>query len=500
MSIHSFSFVKSQLSGKTLLITGCSGFIGKVVLEKILRTLSEVEQVLVLVRSNSQYSKATDRFNAEIKTSSIFDKLREQPNFDTLLSSKVTIIDGELTADRFGMSTDEFIKLAHRTDLIINSAASVNFREELDKALIINTLCLNNFVRLSDINRDLRMLQISTCYVNGFHTDNIFEEVKGPAGALISTDANGNYDIGGLISNLEIDIDAVKESCTEANALSEQLIALGTRKANQYGWNDTYTLTKWMGEHLLKQAFAGRSLTIVRPSIVESTLLDPVPGWIEGVKVVDAVTMAYVRQKVSFFPGREGGVIDVIPVDYVANAVLLASAELIKEPLQFKVYQVCSGSSNPIGIKQFKDILHASVKANWRKLDRLCLVEPKKDFRFVNRGLFMFCMRVARSVINITSKLPFTTDQSRLLSKLDTGISLANIFSFYTAPNYIFHNEKLMQLANKAGVADYETYTVDVKKIEWATYMGENHLFGLNQYALQPRKNKVGNNSTANVA
>src|SRR5690554_7657511 len=55
-------------------------------------------------------------------------------------------------------------------DAVINSAASVNFREELDKALTINTLCLENIAQLARMNPALAVLQVSTCYVNGMNS------------------------------------------------------------------------------------------------------------------------------------------------------------------------------------------------------------------------------------------------------------------------------------------------------------------------------------------
>ena len=53
------------------------------------------------------------------------------------------------------------------------------------------------------------------------------------------------------------------------------------------------------------------TLTIVRPSVVESCLKEPKPGWIEGVKVTDAILLAYARDKVSYFPARKAGVVDI---------------------------------------------------------------------------------------------------------------------------------------------------------------------------------------------
>jgi len=46
---------------------------------------------------------------------------------------------------------------------------------------------------------------------------------------------------------------------------------------------------------------------------------------VEGVKVADAIILAYAREKTPFFPARTDGVIDIIPADLVANSLILAA-------------------------------------------------------------------------------------------------------------------------------------------------------------------------------
>ena len=53
-------------------------------------------------------------------------------------------------------------------------------------------------------------------------------------------------------------------------------------RASDYGWQDTYVLTKAMGEMVIESMRDDLPTVIVRPSIVESSFRDPFPGWIEG--------------------------------------------------------------------------------------------------------------------------------------------------------------------------------------------------------------------------
>src|SRR5690606_39836339 len=70
-----------------------------------------------------------------------------------------------LFRSRFGLGIASFNQLAGKVDLVINCAASVDFREELDKALTINTLSLRHLAHFCQVGGDLPLLQVSTCYV-----------------------------------------------------------------------------------------------------------------------------------------------------------------------------------------------------------------------------------------------------------------------------------------------------------------------------------------------
>lgn len=489
---ESSSKVLGQLRGKRVLITGTTGFLGKVVLEKLIRTVPDIGGIYLLIRGNKRHPDARGRFLNEIATSSIFDRLRETDleGFDSFIENRVHCLTGEVTEPRFGMNEDACDKLAGELDAVINSAASVNFREELDKALTINTLCLQNIAGLARRNPRLAVLQVSTCYVNGMNSGQITESVIKPAGEAIARSSEGYYEIEELVRLLEDKIADVRARYS-GKILEKKLVDLGIREANRYGWSDTYTFTKWLGEQLLMKALNGRSLTIVRPSIIESALEEPAPGWIEGVKVADAIILAYAREKVSLFPGKRSGIIDVIPVDLVANAIILSLAEAFAEPGRTRIYQCCSGGSNPVSLGQFIDHLMAEAKTNYAAYDHLFYRKPSKPFVAVNRTLFDLVVSGVRLPLSITDKVLKLLGNSRdlkVLRNLDTTQSLATIFGFYTAPDYIFHNGQLQALSDRMGAVDKGLFPVDAGQIDWEVYLRKIHLAGLNCYALKERK------------
>ncbi|WP_203301396.1 fatty acyl-CoA reductase [Marinobacter sediminum] len=489
---ESSSKVLEQLRGKHVLITGTTGFLGKVVLEKLIRTVPDIGGIHLLVRGNKRHPEARARFLDEIATSSVFERLRSDDNeaFEAFVEERVHCVTGEVTEPMFGLPAKQFQALAKGIDAVINSAASVNFREELDKALAINTRCLDNIAELARQNSRLAVLQVSTCYVNGMNSGQVSEEVVKPAGEAVPRSVDGYYEIDELVRLLDDKIADVR-SRYSGKALEKKLVDLGIREANRYGWSDTYTFTKWLGEQLLMKALAGRSLTIVRPSIIESALEEPAPGWIEGVKVADAIILAYAREKVTLFPGKRSGVIDVIPVDLVANSIILSLAEALSEPADQRIYQCCSGSSNPISLGEFIDHLMVEAKANYSDYDQLFYRRPSKPFVAVNRKLFDTVVGGVRIPLSFTSRMLKLLGHNRelkALRNLDTTRSLATIFGFYTAPDYVFQNDGLLALSSRMGGLDRVLFPVDARQIDWSVYLRKIHLAGLNRYALKERK------------
>lgn len=497
----SSSKVLEQLRGKHVLVTGTTGFLGKVVLEKLIRAVPDIGGVHLLIRGNKRHPDARSRFFDEIATSSVFDRLRQENSeaFEAFLEERLHCVTGEVTQPGYGLQPEAFRKLAGSVDVVVNSAASVNFREELDKALSINTLCLENLAELARQNPALAVIQVSTCYVNGMNSGQITESVIKPAGEEIPRNPAGYYEIEELVRLLKDSIAEVR-SRYSGKMLERELVDLGIREANRYGWSDTYTFTKWLGEQLLMKTLESRALTIIRPSIIESALEEPAPGWIEGVKVADAIILAYAREKVTIFPGKRSGIIDVIPVDLVANSIILAAAEALGEPSRQRVYQCCSGSSNPVTLGEFIDHLMAEAKTNYAEYDRLFYRQPVKPFIAVNRALFDAMVGGARIPLSLARRMMGLLGKDRelkLLRNLDTTRSLATIFGFYTAPDYIFRNDDLLAMASRMGTVDKALFPVDARQIEWSVYLRKIHLAGLNRYALRAKSKPRSRSSRA---
>jgi thioester reductase-like protein len=481
--------VQSNLTGKHIFLTGTTGFLGKVVLEKLLRKNPDISRITVLARKSSQDNSVQDRVEREVFSSSVFDTLRTEHGhtFSQFIQSKVVVVQGELTQPDFGLSRSELESIANTIDVVINCAASVNFREALDSAIHINAKSVEYLADFIKVCGNVPMVQVSTCYVNGHNVGDIDERVYPPQNTGLKLLDDGSYHVSPLMDRYLSQCQKIDQRASSKEQAEKEKITCGVKEARKYGWNDTYTFTKWMGEQLLIQRLKGSGLTIVRPSIIESTVKDPVAGWLEGIKVADALIFAFARGKLSFFPGDDRGVLDVIPADLVANAIILSAVEQLSSPKGYRIYQSCSGSDNPIRLRDFIDLVMSESHRNYQNYPKLFKNKPIAHFKTVSSFTFQSFMR-GLQVAAFCRGILQPKLRRKLVDQISTSRELAEIYAFYTAPRYRFDNSNLKQLWRRFSVDDQDAYSVSAKCFEWKDYMENIHIKGLHKYVLEERE------------
>src|SRR5205085_2258293 len=133
------------------------------------------------------------------------------------------------------------------------------------------------------------------------------------------------------------------------------MVEAGRSRAASLGWPDAYAYTKALGERALLQNRGEIPVSIVRPSIIESSLQEPYPGWIRGFRMAEPVIISYARGLLKEFPGVPEGTVDVIPVDLVVAAIIDAAAG--GPPAEPAITQVASGSVNPLKYRHLVDMV-----------------------------------------------------------------------------------------------------------------------------------------------
>src|SRR5262245_17852445 len=115
--------LQEYFAGKTVLVTGATGFLGKALVEKMLRSLPELRRLYLLIRPKERCARAVaadQRFRDELLKSSIFDRLRKEQGdgFDAYVEQRIAVVAGDLNAERFGASDEDHRRLTEEVQVI----------------------------------------------------------------------------------------------------------------------------------------------------------------------------------------------------------------------------------------------------------------------------------------------------------------------------------------------------------------------------------------------
>ncbi|KAM0931006.1 hypothetical protein ACQ4PT_000589 [Festuca glaucescens] len=278
---------------KTILITGSTGFLGKLLLEKILRVQPDVKKIYLLVRAPDAAS-AEQRIICQVLGKDLFNTLREKhglSGFQELIKEKIVSLAGDVGTRDFGLDSSRMEDLCEEIDIIIHGAATTSFYERYDVALATNALGAQYGCEFAKKCPNLKLLlHVSTAFVAGTQEGLLLEKALQMGEALRP----------GYHLDIEAELQLVEKVKTELTAAksgsSDQYVKttmkeLGLKRASHFGWPNVYTFTKAMGEMLLEQKREDLPVVIIRPTMVTSTYQDPFPGWIEGARYAQHVNI-----------------------------------------------------------------------------------------------------------------------------------------------------------------------------------------------------------------
>lgn len=497
--------IGERLSGATLLLTGASGFVAKAVLAHALPALPAIGEIRLLLRAADD-AAALARLQTQILGSTAFAGVDPRTAAETIDAGRLRAFACDLLALDLGLGSDSTALAG--VDVAIHCAASVSFQQPLDEMLELNVIGAVNLARaLQRANPTVRLVHVSTAYAAGTRTGLVLERPSGDGPAEPDLDAAAELAAArAWRANLEADSrlpdhqhrfvrDARQEigpagpQATGARAeharrlwVTAELVERGRERARALGWTDAYGLSKALGERALV-ALDLASLTIIRPSIIESALRTPFPGWIEGLKVADPVILAYASGMISRFPGNRSARIDIVPVDLVANACIAAAAH--PPPHSPHVVNLASGSRNPLTIGD----MSAQVTDYFRERplpdeDGLPIEVP--DWRFSSSASALRAIdrgergvRAARRMLDRVA-IPRVDDVERRLHKEQRKLErlrlLADIYGPYVELDCMFDDRHARELLGALHPDDRVAFDFDTAAIDWSHYIGDIHL------------------------
>src|SRR5947207_7628103 len=379
---------------RKIFLIGSTGFLGKVTLSMLLHRFPNVGRVYVTVRARSQEESHT-RFWNNVITAPPFDPLRERYGaaFDGFIRDKVAVGGGDIAEVNLGFSEEEAGALASDVDVIINSAGNVTFNPTLESALRTNVVGTENVIKFTKRMKRPALVHVSTCFVAGNRSGPVWESDP----VIGYFPRRDEEEMAGVEFAVEHEIrdcaklaDRVRDEARDAMMAARfrelarkrlieegrdpddldamglavarerkvwtrtRLTDLGIERASWWGWPNIYTYTKSLGEQLVA-AEDGIVRSIIRPSIVESAINYPFPGWNEGFTTTAPLIFIALKGQ-SLIPVNEKLILDITPVDQVAAVMLAVSAQACVEEPRL-VHQAATGDSNPNDMRRIVGLL-----------------------------------------------------------------------------------------------------------------------------------------------
>lgn len=326
----------SDSASHVVLLTGATGFVGKVVLEELMRRRAElgVGRVLALVRA-SDPEHADARLRGDVVTSACF--AAHEPGWEKCVEA----IAGDLTKPGLGLAAGVRDRVANEVTHVIHCAASVEFNLPLAEATAVNT---TGALEALGIARECRRLasfvDVSTAYVTA--------HPKPVRGELLRVEEK--------LAPLPRD-----PASTYADILAGRVAP--ARLLGETGHPNTYTLTKCIAEHLVARRGEQLPVTLLRPSIVSASERTPSPGWIDSGAAFAAFVIGLATGRLRVVAGDLAARLDVVPCDAVAHRIVEAA---FAPPArgELRIRHAVAGLTGALQIQLCRERITAFFEAN----------------------------------------------------------------------------------------------------------------------------------------
>jgi len=319
---------------RSVFITGATGFLGKVLVEKLLRSCPGIKTLYLLIRPKSGHDIQTRL--QEFTKNPIFDEIRRQ---NCAALSKLVAVEGDVTLAELGLSASNLRLLCEHVSVVFNSAASVRFDEDLITAVNMNVRGPERVVNLCHQMPLLQVLvHVSTTYNN-------LEKVS----------------LEEVIYKTSISTEALFKI---VDTLEEDAVTSATKTLIGHCPN-TYSYTKAFAENLLQQEHGQIPVAIIRPSIVTAAMKEPSPGWIDNKNGPTGLIAGACAGLLRVTRVDEKLIGDIIPVDFAIHLMIAAGWHTaVTKPVDVAVYNIATSHQNPITWKQFRLYAEEATLAN----------------------------------------------------------------------------------------------------------------------------------------
>ncbi|XP_068986861.1 fatty acyl-CoA reductase 1-like [Bombus flavifrons] len=445
------SQIRRFYAGKQILLTGCTGYLGTIIFEKILRTCTEISKIYVMVREKKNMG-VKDRLEKYF-ANNIFDTLRESnPNF----MEKVELIYGDLQESDLGLSPEDRRRLLENVNIIIHNASNVRFDAKPSHIFRTNVIGTQKLLELAtECSRLEIFAYVSTAYSNPYNTT--VEEKFYPPPA-----------------DMKLIKDVIKVDEETKTGLSEASVRdiVGS-------WINLYPFSKATAEDLVKTFGIRKSLPCIvyRPSIIIGANNEPIAGWIGNrngpILIARAVRAGFIN--VLEVDANDYS-LDLIPVDMTANSLLAAIWDyvLYRESSEPRVYNFASSDWNPIQ----NSLLLETILADARKYPSSEMIRYPFLILVKNFYIFAFLLTLFNFIPGLFAIVYFIFRRKKpKFMKLMKKVVLNYIdVKKFLIPTRHIKADNTKKILARMSETDLKEFRFDVSTIKWYSYINKNFI------------------------
>lgn len=434
------SKIQEFFSGQSVLITGASGLLGKVLIWKLLYSCPDVNSIYVLIRPKK--GKCVETRLDEMLKSPIFDKFWEK---DPEILKKIWPIQGDVANEKLDLSPADEKMLVDTVSVVFHVAATLKLDANLQDAVNMNTEGTYRLLQLCSRMKNLRaFVHTSTAFC---HCDVPVMEER------VYQPPEDPHNLMNLVKWMDRDM---------LHSITEKIISPHP---------NTYTYSKRLAEKLVADYHPTMPVAIARPSIVIPGWKEPMPGWVDNLNGPVGIMIGAGKGVIRTMLCNKEYNAEVIPVDFAINGLLTIAWKVgtQEKPKEIPVFNLTQSDRHPM---QWGEIVERGKELAYEYPFEMTLWYPGGDIRTNRFVHYLFALLFHWLPAYFIDFMMLLTGQKRFMVRIQQRIHDGlRVLQYFTTHQWRFKNTKLIELRESTCPADRKIFTLDFEAVDPGPYL-----------------------------
>ena len=365
-----------EKKNNVILITGANGFLGSTITKKLL--LSGSKLILLIRASGGNENIFEDFIQNNHKPANGHNGIDELIHY-RFLNSNIEIIKGDITSDNLNLDQDMYDRLCYEVDEVFHCAAATHFeKQRADELMLVNVGGTENILQFANSGKKKRFHHVSTAYVVG-KGNSIYYEKKVDKEPLF----NNEYERSKYIAE-QLVLNYAEQNAIPYTIYRPSIIVGDSKTGHTRKYDNLYLFAKVVSN--IKNIYSNRHKENLNELVNKSSD--------NG------------RKKMRV-PGDPNASVNLVPIDYVADAIVEISEKKeavgrifhIVNPKPPILGELRDSFVSILGIKGINLSIKGEIEdKNLNTIERLFLRQTKTYYPYLFSGLRFDCTNTLKAL------------------------------------------------------------------------------------------------------